>query len=237
MRRLTFLLLLLSLATPSLLAQTFSIGGRYSNYSTDLDVGGVNVETGREGSWGLIGSFRSGGLVLNGSYDRDSGGGISIPILPIDLADYNRSRFEATVGYTVLPFMDIEGGVRLDTIEFGGILSFAEDLNLDHQAVTAGLTFHTPTIRPVGWYGTVRGYLGNADINIAGFDASESDTTGYRIETGVQIPIGTSGWEITPGVEWERIDTGDTKNLVDVNPGLTLETNRLFLMFGYTFGR
>jgi hypothetical protein len=217
-------------------AQTFTLGGRYSSYSTDLEVGPATFETGREGSFGLVGSFRSGGLVLSGMYDVDSGGDLDIDIIPLDLAEFERSRFEGTIGYSVLPFMDIEGGVRLDNIEFGGVLFFDDDVELEHQALTAGITFHTPTIRPVGWYGTVRGYIGTADFNVQGFDA-EADTTGYRLEMGVPIPLGTSAWEITPGVEYEVINTEDDDSLINLGDALDLESNRLFILFGYTFGR
>lgn len=57
------------------------------------------------------------------------------------------------------------------------------------------------------------------------------DTTGFKVEAGVPIALGLSGWEVTPGVEYERIESNDELQTVD------LETNRFFINFGYTFGR
>lgn len=219
--------------SPSATGQTFTLGGRYSSYSTDFQTDLTSFETGREGGFGIAAAFRSGGLVVSGAYDRDSSGEFDVVFIPLDLAEYSRSRFEASVGYSVLPFLDLEGGVRLDDLELGGILFSSADASFEHQAVTAGVTFHTPTIRPVGWYGTARAYLGTADIS-AGPISQEVDTTGYRLETGLQIPLGTSNWEIIPGAEWEVIETDEDELLT---PDFDFESNRLFIMFAYTFGR
>ena len=226
----------LTLASLPVTAQTFTMGARYSNYSTDVSAEAldfVSLETGREGSFGIFGDYRAGRVVLNASYDRDTSSGIALSFLPIDLAEYSRNRFEGALGYAVTPWVDIEGGVRLDTVEVGGTLFFDQDLELDHQALAVGINLHTPTIRPVGWYGLVRGYLGTADINVLGVSA-DTDTTGFRVETGVQIPLGLSGWQVIPAVEFERIET-DRDNILD--PGIELESNRLILMASYTFGR
>lgn len=238
MKRPAFALWALAFAfiTSAASAQNFTLGARYSNYSTEIEadvVELISLDTGREGSFGIFGEYRAGRVVLTGSYDRDDSSGIALSFLPIDLADYSRSRFEGTLGYAVTPFFDIEGGVRVDSVEFGGTLFFSEDLDFDHQALVLGINLHTPTIRPVGWYGLVRGYVGTADLNLLGVTA-DTDTTGFRVETGVQIPLGLSGWQITPAVEYERIET-DRSNLLD--PGIDLETNRLMLMASYTFGR
>lgn len=226
----------LTFFTSAVFAQNFTMGARYSNYSTEIAaeaVDFISLETGREGSFGIFGEYRAGRAVLSGSYDRDDSSGIALSFLPIDLAEYSRSRFEGTIGYAVTPFMDIEGGVRVDSVEFGGTLFFSEDLSLDHQALALGVNLHTPTIRPIGWYGLARGYFGTADINVLGVSA-DTDTTGFRVETGVQIPLGLSGWQIIPAVEYERIET-DRSNILD--PGIDLESNRLMLMASYTFGR
>jgi hypothetical protein len=229
--------MLLALTLPVMAQQqSFTLGGRYSSYSTDLSVGPVVIETGREGSFGINGAFRSGGFVLSGFYDRDSGGDLDLGFLPFDLADFDRSRFEATVGYSILPTFDIEGGVRLDKIEYGGVLFFNDEVKLDHQAITAGFTLRTPPDRPVSWYGTARGYIGTMDLDVVGVGVGEVDTTGYRVETGVRIRIGSSNWHVTPGLEWEVINADEDDSLLALAPDIELETNRLFLMFGYTWG-
>ncbi len=222
--------------TTTAFAQNFTLGARYSNYATEIEAQAldfVTLDTGRESSFGIFGEYRAGRAVVHGSYDRDDSSGIALSFLPIDLAEYSRSRFEGTLGYAVTPFIDIEGGVRVDSVEFGGILFFSQDLEFDHQALVLGINLHTPTIRPIGWYGLVRGYLGTADLNLLGV-STDTDTTGFRVETGVQIPLGLSGWQIIPAIEYERIET-DRSSLLD--PGIELESNRLMLMASYTFGR
>ena len=73
------------------------------------------------------------------------------------------------------------------------------------------------------------------DIDVSvGPITQEVDTTGYRVETGVQIPLGSSNWEVIPGAEWEVLET-DGDDLL--SPAVDLESNRLFIMFAYTFGR
>jgi hypothetical protein len=65
-------LLALATAVPAS-AQTFTLGARYSSYSTDITTDLASFETGREGSIGISGTYRAGGLVLNGAYDSGSG--------------------------------------------------------------------------------------------------------------------------------------------------------------------
>lgn len=231
---LLFAAALIAITTTPIFSQTFTLGARYSNYSTEIQAEALEfftLDTGREGSFGIFGEYRAGRVVLNGAYDHDSSS-VALSFLPIDLAEYSRNRFEGTVGYAVTQFMDIEGGVRIDAIEFGGPIFFSQDLELDHQALVLGINLHTTSNRPIGWYGLARGYIGTADLNVLGVTA-DTDTTGFRVETGIKIPLGTN-WLIIPAVEFERIET-DRSNFLD--PGIELESNRLLLMAAYSFGR
>jgi hypothetical protein len=228
MKRFLFAFLILAAATAS--AQTTLLGGRYSSYSTDITMPLSSVETGRGSSIGFIATYRNSGFVLNGSVDHDFNNGVTlVDVLPIDFGDYERDRGELTVGYSVAPVLDVEAGVRLDKISVGGIFSdLIEDLDFDHQAITGGITLHSPTIRPIGWYVSGHGYVGSADFQVSGDDVSD-DTFGYKVEAGVPIPVGVSGWEITPGVEFERLETDKWD--------IEFETNRFFINFGYVIGR
>jgi hypothetical protein len=211
-------------------AQTVSIGGRYSNYATDVATELGDVETGRESSLGFLVNYRNAGLVLDGRFEHDFESGISIvDILPFDAAEYSRDRSELAVGYGVAPVIDIEGGVRFDSIELSaGPFSndFFDPVDFSHQAIFGGVNLHTPTIRPVGFFGSARAFLGSADFELEGAELS-SDTTGLKVEAGLQIPVGLTGWEVSPGVEWEHIETDDY--------GLEFDTNRFFVNFLYSF--
>lgn len=225
-----FAFLLLTAAMPAI-SQTFTFGGRYSNYSTDIDGGVTTLETGRETSLGVVGDYRNGQFVLRGSYIHDLEGGITLGnLFPLNFADYERDRGEITAGWAPIPFVDLEAGARVDDVRVGGIdffgTSLFEELQIDHQAISLGVNVHTQTIRPIGWYGAAHGYIGSASFEVADVGV-ESDTSGWKIETGFPIAVGTSGWEVTPGVEYEYLETD--------NYGLRLETNRFFVNFAYTF--
>jgi hypothetical protein len=208
---------------------SFSIGPRISSYSTDLDVDLSRVETGRQTSFGLVGDYRNGAVVFDWLYNHDASEGASIFDVVANVSDYERNWGEATVGYAIAPIIDLQGGVRIDSIRLGGARLFGgsifSDLDLDHQAVTAGVRLHTPNRGQVGWYGTARGYIGTAKFDRLG-ERVNSDTTGWRAETGVMIRIGESNWYIVPGAEYERLETKDF--------GLDLKSNRLFLNFVFT---
>lgn len=163
MKKLGLLFLAVMMFSATLNAQTFTLGVRYSNFSTDFTAEPFRFESGREGSFGIFGIYRADRLVVSGSYDDDSAGGIDLDFLPLDLADFTRDRFEGMIGYSVLPVLDIEGGIRVDNIGFGGIFGF-DDIKVENQALGAGITLHSATIRPAGFYATRRVYAGEADL-------------------------------------------------------------------------
>ncbi len=221
-----FLSLLLVAGVAS--AQTFEIGPRVSNYSSHLDTDFLALRTGRVSSYGLVGSYQNGGFVLDWMYDHDPQNGISLTDVIIDVGDYERDRGEATVGYRILPGLDLQGGVRLDDIRVGGISflgnSIANDLSIEHQAIVAGAKLHTPTGGPASFYILGRGMMGNAKFR-DGFH-EDADTTGYRAEAGIPIRLGQSNWFVVPGAEYEHIEAKDI--------GFRLNTNRAFLNFVYS---
>lgn len=220
-----------ALASSSAIAQTssFTIGPRYSNYDTSVDVGLVGVDTGRSSAFGVTGDYRAGAFVLDFMFDHDPENGISIiDFLPIDIATYKRDRGEATVGYAALPFLDLQAGARFDSatigigpFDSGGLFGGSD---LDHQAIVFGVNAHSPELRPFGVYGLARAYVGSAKTRQAGVRLS-SDTTGFRVEGGVKIPIGASNWMVVPALEWESLEVEDL--------GLKLDTNRLIVGFVY----
>lgn len=205
----------------------FRIGPRYSNYSTDVDVEFLTVESGRQHSIGLVGDYRSGVFVLDFLYDHDPENGLSLTdLLPIEFGRYSRDRGELMVGWSAAPMLDLQGGFRMDKFSvggrvFGGGLFDGEDF--DHNAIAAGVHVHTPTDRPFRLYGIVRGYAGSVDFGGRNFE-SQVDSTGWRVEGGIEIPIGDSNWRAVPGVEFERIDA---------QPRLQTDTNRFFVNFIY----
>ena len=208
----------------------FSIGPRFSNYSTeaDIDIGGI--DTGRENAFGFVAGYRSGQLVFDLQLDHDPENGISlIDLLPIDFADYERDRFEVTAGWAALPALDLQAGFRFDTFNLGGGFDVSSS-SLEHSALAAGIHVHTPKNEPFGVYGLVRGYIGELQDDDADFgNRNEMDTAATRIEGGIILPIGESPWRVVPGVEFERIEAEDA--------GITFETNRFFVNVIYTFGR
>lgn len=222
-------------AAGSLDAQSsFLIGGRYSNYSTDVTTSSLDLETGRQSSLGFLGEFRSQQLVLKGSAENDFGDGISVTdLLPFDLEDYSRQRMEFSVGYSPIDMLDLDAGVRLDTFEiqnnvFGN--EFLDGDDISHQALAFGINLHSRSIRPIGFYVAARGYVGSADLDIAGTSPS-IDTTGYRFEAGLPIAAGMSGWEVTPGFEVEKIELDEERYALEI------DTNRFFINFAYSWGR
>jgi hypothetical protein len=209
----------------------FSIGPRYSNYATDVDLGFFTVESGRQHAFGLVGELRSGQFVLDFNWDHDPENGLQITdFLPIDFGGYERDRGEFTVGWVAAPILDLQAGFRVDTVtvgggEFGGDFFSSEDF--DHSAILFGVNVHTPEKKPFGVYGKIRGFVGSVDFGGRGFD-SQVDSTGWRGEAGIEIPIGDSQWTAVPGLEIERLDADSS---VDMN------TNRFFVNFVYTFPR
>jgi hypothetical protein len=229
MKRLLSLSALALLLSIPAAAQTMTVGGRYSNYATDVETDFNDIETGRESSLGFLINYRNGALVLDGRFDHDFESGISVvDILPIDDADFSRDRFELAIGYGITDTFDVEGGMRFDNIEMSGPFSnnFFEGVDFSHQAIMVGVNVHSPTIRPVGFFASARGFIGSADFEVQNVDVS-SDTNGAKLEAGLQIPVGLTGWEITPGVEWEFLETDDY--------GLRFDTNRFFVNFAYSF--
>jgi len=91
----------------------FTIGPRISNYATDVRTL-TPLDTGRQSSFGVVGDYRTGVFVLDFMYDHDPENGINVSDLLIDTSAYSRDRGEATVGFAVTPFLDLQGGVRFD---------------------------------------------------------------------------------------------------------------------------
>lgn len=206
---------------------SFTIGGRLSNYSTDVAVGGAPLETGRQSSFGLVGEWRSGKFLLDFSFDHDPQNGISLSNLIVDTGNYERNRGEATIGYAVAPILDLQGGIRFDTIRIGGAsffgTPFLSHLDIDNQALTAGVKIHSADqMAPVGFYVLGRGYLGTAQFKIAGPNVN-TDSFGVRAEGGVTIRLAETNWWVVPGIELDHLET----NEFDVR----LKTNRVFINF------
>ena len=230
------LFLALVFVTATAFAQTnanlFSIGPRVSSFSTDLD--DVNafttIKTGRASSFGLIGDVRaSGGLVFDWRYDHDTSDGLSPIATIVDVSDFRRDSGEVTIGYELADIVDLQAGVRLDSFSVGGATflgtNLVTDLDVDHQALAAGIKIHTPPGQRLGFYVLGRGYVGTAKFHDDS-GRTDGDTSGYRGEAAVIIPLGESNWHLTPGVEYDHIET---KNF-----GFRMNTNRFFLGFVYT---
>ncbi|HUP46295.1 MAG TPA: hypothetical protein VM779_12360 [Thermoanaerobaculia bacterium] len=209
----------------------FSIGPRYSNYSTDIDLVIFTIESGRQHAFGLVGEFRSGSFVLDFNWDHDPENGLQFTdLLPIDFARYERDRGEFTVGWAAHPILDLQAGFRIDTFSLGDF-RFGNDFfsgnDFDHSAILFGVAVHTPTRRPFGVYGKLRGFIGSVDFGGSGFGV-QLDSSGMRMEGGVEIPIGDSQWTAVPGIELERFEA---------DPEVRVNTNRFFVNFVYTFPR
>jgi hypothetical protein len=206
------------------------IGPRYTNYSTDVDVGLFTVKSGRQSAIGFSGEYRSGVFVLDFMADHDPENGVSFAdLIPLDLANYERDRGELTIGYAALPFLDLQAGARLDSISVGGsVTGIFNGIDVDHQALVAGVKIHSEDMRRFGAYGLARGYVGSAKTDDLGV-RTNADTTGWRVEGGLMIPVGDSSWAVVPAVEYEHIEANDL--------GLKLDTNRFLLGFVYRSGK
>lgn len=236
-RTLILLLVVAAWIIPAAKAQSgssFSIGPRISSYSTHVDGGPTgDLRTGRQTGFGLVGGYRNGALVLDFDYDNDPTNDAGVIGLIVNTGDYQRSRAELTVGYALLPTLDIQGGFRKESVRLGGFAlfgtSFGTDFNLDHQAIVGGIRLHSPANRPAGFYVLARGYAGTAKFDDR--NGSSRDTTGYRAEVGVPIVIGDSNWSIVPGVEYDHFETKDP---IGLSSKLRLNTNRAFINFVFT---
>lgn len=206
----------------------FRLGPRYSNYSTDVDVAILTVDSGRQHSFGLVGDYRSGAFVLDFNFDHDSENGLQLSdLLPFDFASYERDRAELTVGWAALPVLDLQAGFRLDSFTVGGEGfggGFFSGESLSHSGIVVGVHVHTPTRRPFGLYGTARALIGTMEFDDIGLS---QDATGWRAEGGVEIPIGDSQWHAVPGLEIERLQADGL--------GINIDTNRFFVNFVYSF--
>lgn len=208
---------------------SFSIGPRLSNYSTDINAGPAPLETGRQSSFGVVGDWRSNNFVLDFSFDHDPENGINISDIIIDTGNYARDRGEATIGFAIAPILDLQGGIRFDTIRIGGAsffgTPFLSHLDIDHQALTAGIRIHSEdTMAPVGFYVLGRGYLGSAQFKISGPNVN-TDSFGFRAEGGVNVRLAESNWWVVPGLEFEQLETDEFN--------INLKTNRVFINFVY----
>jgi hypothetical protein len=207
----------------------FEIGPRISNYSTDVRQQISPLRTGRQSSFGVVGGYRAGAFVLDFVYDHDPENGISITDVIVDTGNYSRDHGEVTVGYAPTQFLDLQGGIRIDDTRIGGVVIFgnpvATDLDIEHQALTAGIRIHTdPT--PVGFFVTARGFIGSAKLDFdQGPTDRDHDTSGYRGEAGLSIRLGESTWLVQPGYEYDHFETK--------NGGVRMNTNRFFLNFVY----
>ena len=202
----------------------FSIGPRYSNYSTDVDVGIETISSGRQHSFGIVGGYRSGSFVLDFLADHDPENGVDIIDIFPGVESYTRDRAEVTVGWSVLPVLDLQGGVRIDEVEIAGFgLSndFFDVENFDFQGLVIGANLHTPQAQQFGAYGLGRWYQGTGEFA----DAPENnyDTSGWRFEGGVIIRIGQSNWSAVPGLEREHLEIE--------GGGFQMDTNRFFVNF------
>ena len=222
--------LVLFVAVSASAQSSFEIGPRVSNYSTDLISGLIRLDTGRVSSYGLVGGYRTGSLVIDWLYEHDPQNGISPTAIVLAVDDYERDRGELTLGFRITPSIDLQGGVRLDQIRVGGVSflgsSFASDLDVDHQALVAGVKFHTATSGPASFYILGRGIVGDAKFNDISAGEDHHGTTGYRAEAGIPIRLGQSNWSIVPGAEYEQWRADDVS--------FRLKTNRVFLNFVYS---
>lgn len=203
----------------------FTIGPRLSNYSTDIRESVTPLKTGRQSSFGLVGDYRNGTFVLDFLYDHDPSNGVSVVNLIVDTGNYSRDRGEVTVGFAAAPFLDLQGGVRFESTRVGGVVvvgfPISTDINIDHQAITGGVKFHSDAI-PLGFFVTARVFVGSAKVDF-GLGNNNTDTSGYRGEAGLNIRIGESAWSVQPGYEYDHFETKDF--------GIRMNTNRLFLNF------
>lgn len=203
----------------------FTIGPRLSNYSTDIRETVTPLKTGRQSSFGIVGDYRIGTFVLDFLYDHDPSNGISVVDLIVDTGNYSRDHGEVTVGFAAAPFLDLQGGVRIDSTRVGGVVVIgfpvSTDVNIDNEAITGGLKFHTEGA-PVGFFATARGFIGSAKVDF-GLGNNNTDTSGFRGEAGLNIRLGEGAWAVQPGYEYDHFETKDFR--------IRMNTNRLFLNF------
>lgn len=222
----TLVIAAILVATPELVAQSFSIGPGISNYSTEVK-SIASTDTGRQVAFGLAGDYRSGAFVLDYLWDHDPENGISITDILVDTGNYSRNRGEVTVGFNLGNFLDLQGGLRLDSYRIGGAsflgTSVASELDIEHQAIVAGIRVHTDERQPVAFYALGRGLLGNAKLDFGNVVGDNESTTGFRVEAGIPIRLGQSNWRIVPGVELEHLETQDDN--------IEIDTNRVFVNF------
>lgn len=227
MKRIIMGLVCLMLATGAF-AQQFTIGGKYSNYETELSIAGGGYDTDREGSLGFLLEYRNDRFVLKGQIDNDLESGLAFDFF--DFADYERERIEISAGYGVTPNLDIDLAVRLDSLSVDGLFfdEFFGGADMDLEAIGVGAHFHSDPRADIGFFLMGRVYTGNAEFDLG--VRSEVDTTGFRIEGGFPIRIGESNWHVVPGLEYERFETDDIAG----EDGFEFETNRLVLAFTYS---
>ena len=212
-------------------AQTFTIGPRWSNYSTKVEsAGSPAADTGRLNAVGVVGGYRSGVFVLDFQYDYDPQNGIGPSNIVFDTGDYHRDHGEVTVGIAPERGLDLFAGARFESLRVGGETLFGTnilaDLDVDHQAIVAGARFGSPNARPFGFYAMARGYFGTAKYDRLGQRVT-ADTTGYKGEVGVPVALGESAWAAVPGFEVEEIRAEHSD--------LRWKTNRFFINFTYSF--
>ena len=210
-------------------ANGFRIGGRYANYATAADIGLFTVDSGRQYSVGVLGSYRSGLFVLDFNWDHDAETGIDIgEFLPAESGAYSRDRGEITVGWSAWEYFDVQGGFRFDRFSITGVSLGNEVLDpgdVENNMILGGIHVHTPAYYPWGAYGVLRGYFGSATFTSGGTN-DEVDSSGWRMEGGQEIPLGNSNFRVIPGLEFEE---------VDVLPRFNTFTNRFFVTVQYKF--
>lgn len=229
MKKFALALLCLGISATALAqSSSFTFGPRISSYNTDYR-GVVSLKTGRQTAYGLQGDYRSGAFVLDYFYDHDPSNGASVIDLLIDTGDYTRDRGEVTAGWSILPVLDLQGGVRYETYRIGGVAIIGtplfSDVDATHQALVFGAKLHSDPRQRVGVYLLGRGYVGNMKIDDVAIDET---TSGYRFEAGVSIPLGESSWSIVPAAEYEHFEMQDSSTRIN--------TNRVMLSFVYRGG-
>ena len=210
-------------------ANGFRLGARYANYATAADIGLFTVDSGRQYSLGVLGSYRAGVFVLDFNWDHDAETGVDIgDFLPADAGSYSRDRGEITVGWSAWEYFDIQGGFRFDRFDITGVTlgnEVFEPGNVENNMILGGVHVHTPAYYPWGAYGVLRGYFGSATFTSGGFN-EEIDSSAWRLEGGLEIPVGNSNLRVIPGLEFEE---------VDVQPRFSTYTNRFFVTLQYKF--
>jgi hypothetical protein len=209
---------------------TFSIGPRWSNYSTRVEARTApTARTGRLNAAGVVGGYRNGAFLLDFQYDHDPENGIGLSNVIVDTGDYQRDHGEVTVGLS--RGVDLFAGLRFESLRVGGATvlgtNVAADLDIDHQAIVVGARLGKPIARPIGFYAMARGYVGVAKYRQLSARVTDIDTTGFHAEAGVPIAIGESAWSAVPGIEYEEI-RGERADL-------HWKTNRFFINFIYSF--